>query len=105
MPSSKIQKGKRKLGEKIKAFALPKALGWLVALVLTCLAIPVVSGALWQWSIIAKQRYKDANKNVITPKEEIEIEKEALDAAVKVLQAIGSLGFIVTAYAGLFHSR
>jgi hypothetical protein len=71
---------------------------WVVFLLVVLLSIGVVSIGVWWWADIAKQRYKNANKGKITPTEILSIEKETLDAGIKILQTIGALGFFFTAY-------
>jgi Pentapeptide repeats (8 copies) len=71
---------------------------WVGILVVVLLSVGVVSGVVWRWASIAKQRYENANKGKIAPTEQLAIEKDTLDAAIKILQTMGALGFFFTAY-------
>jgi uncharacterized protein YjbI with pentapeptide repeats len=76
-----------------------KAPVWVCGILLVVLlSVGVVSGGVWWWASITKQRYENANKGKITPTEQLEIEKNTLDAAIKILQTMGALGFFFTAY-------
>ncbi len=56
-----------------------------------------VSYGTWHWADNAKQQYKDVNGK-ITPTEQRAIDKDALDAWIKILQTLSAAGFFFTAF-------
>ena len=96
MPSE--PKSKNYLQKMAQDFARPKVLAWTAILAGTILAGAVVFMLCLNWSIATQKRYGTASNKIITPKEQFDIEKDTLDTYVKILQGIGSLGFIITAY-------
>ena len=73
-----------------------KVSAWAFFLFVVVLFLVIVYGVLGR-ADIAKQRYKNINGK-ITLTEQLVVEKEALDAVIKILQTLGALGFFFTAY-------
>jgi uncharacterized protein YjbI with pentapeptide repeats len=74
-----------------------KVSGWVVFLLVVTLFISIMIIGVLGRADIAKQRYEQVNGK-ITPAEQLAVEKDALDAVIKILQTMGALGFFFTAY-------
>jgi uncharacterized protein YjbI with pentapeptide repeats len=74
-----------------------KVSGWVVFLLVVTLFLSIMVIGVLGRADIAKQRYEQVNGK-ITPAEQLAVEKDALDAVIKILQTMGALGFFFTAY-------